>query len=128
MEDRVVSYILGELSEQEQFQFESEYFADEEKFQLLQATRADLMDAYVAGKLSADKHQKLEMHLRNSPGQRHYLDFAEVLTEYMTKREGADAQAAAPAQKKDASLWQSITAFLSARNFALQFSLAAIAV
>src|SRR5437763_15441052 len=127
MEERLISYLLGELSEQEQIRLESEYLGDKEKFELLQVARDDLMDAYVAGKLSADKRKQFETHLLDSPGQRQQVDFAEVLTEYMAKREGADAQAAAPAQKKDSSIWESIMALWRARNFVLQFSLAAIA-
>src|SRR5438094_146343 len=120
MEDRVVSYILGELSEQEQLQFESEFFANEEKFQLLQATRADLMDAYVDGKLSEKQRKQIEMHLLDSPGQRQYLEFAEVLTEYISTKELKNAPVAVALQKKDKSIWESITAFFRARNFALQ--------
>jgi hypothetical protein len=128
MEERLVSYILGELSEQEQIELESEYFADKEKFKLLESVRDDLMDAYVGGRLSQKQRKQFEMSFLSSPGQQQYVDFAEVLGEYMTKREGAQVQTAVPVVKVHTPWWQPIIEFFRVGNPVLQFSLAAIAL
>src|SRR5262245_54535819 len=112
MEKLLVSYVLGELSEQEQIELESEYFADAKKYNLLRCVRNDIMDAYVDGKLSKKQRKQLEIHLQNSPGQSQCLDFAEVLAKYISMRVPADAAVAVSAKERTVSLWQSIAAFL----------------
>ena len=122
MEKLLVSYVLGKLSEQEQIELESEIFADAKKYNLLRCVRNDIMDAYVDGKLSKKQRNQLEIHLQNSPGQRQYLDFAEVLAKYISMREQASVKV------RTVSLWQSIAAFLHRVNPILQLSMATLIV
>jgi anti-sigma factor RsiW len=128
MEETLVSYVLGELSEREQIELESEYFSEIKKFNLLRCVRDEVMDAYVDGKLSQKQRKQFELHLQNFPGHRRQLDFAEVLAKYISLREQADAATAVSVEKRTVSLWQSIAAFLRGANPILQFSFATLVV
>src|SRR4029078_12026711 len=91
MEERLVSYILGELSAEEQIELESEYFSDKKKYNLLRCGRDDLVDAYVDGRLSEKQRKQFELQLLNSPGHRQSVLFAEVLANYISMRGQAEA-------------------------------------
>ena len=55
-----VKYLLGHLSEEEQVQVEDRAFADADYLSVLEATEADLIDAYVRGALSQPDRRSFE--------------------------------------------------------------------
>jgi hypothetical protein len=59
-EDMCERYILGELSEGDQEQFEAAYFADDAFFEKYLAFKTDLLDLYSRGQLPEEKRQKFE--------------------------------------------------------------------
>ena len=61
-EDVCERYILGELSEGDQGQFEAAYFADDAFFEKYLAFKTELLDLYSRGQLPEEKRQKFENH------------------------------------------------------------------
>ena len=55
-----VKYLLGKLTEDEQVELEDRAFADADYLSALQATEADLIDAYVRGELSQSDRRSFE--------------------------------------------------------------------
>src|SRR5215471_18374919 len=72
-------YILGQLSEEERSQVEEEYFADSGFFEEMVAVENDLIDSYVAGRLSGVELQQFENHFLSSPEHRERVEFARSL-------------------------------------------------
>jgi hypothetical protein len=112
---RRAHYLLGELTPEEQEAFELEYFRDDESFDLTQAADDDLLDAYVAGTLDAERSRRLREQLRASPFRRARVEAARA---FRTALERAGRRTA-PA-RGHTRLWPSLAAGLAA---ALVFSL-----
>lgn len=77
----ILRYLLGELSEAEQEQFEEEYFADPQLFQQLQEARNDLMDSYVRDELPAAQRARFEQYFLASPRRRERVELARALAQ-----------------------------------------------
>lgn len=75
----MIRYLLGELSNEEQIELETEYFTDPERFDMLQAVEHDLAEGYVSGKLSIADREKFERHYLTVPARRDYLRFFQTL-------------------------------------------------
>ena len=78
-------YLLGQLPEQEQSDFESRYFADDNFFEELLTIEDDLRDAYVRGELSKPDSEAFERRLLISPDQKHRQEFALTLCQYLSQ-------------------------------------------
>ena len=76
-------YLLGRLSEPQTSKLESEYVADEERFEEILAVEDDLRDAYVRGQLSSSDREAFEKRFLILPDQRQKLEFAKVLHRYL---------------------------------------------
>lgn len=61
-----VRYLLGQLSEQEEKTFEDSFFADDEVFEDLKISEAEVIDAYVANELTDRQRKHLEQRLAAS--------------------------------------------------------------
>jgi hypothetical protein len=61
-DNRVVAYLLGQLSEQEAEQFEDECLAQECWPPQIEAVEDDLIDEYLHGELSREQHQSFELN------------------------------------------------------------------
>src|SRR5215831_11007555 len=72
-------YILGQLSEEERARVEEEYFADSDFFEEMVAVENDLIDSYVAGRLSGVELQQFENHFLSNPEHRERVEFARSL-------------------------------------------------
>jgi anti-sigma factor RsiW len=77
--DQVIAYLLHEMPEDEREAFGERWFTDPELSEDLRMTEADLLDAYVRGKVSAERRKKIERWLLGSPTQGQKLDFARAL-------------------------------------------------
>jgi len=71
-----VRYLLGELSEEEERNFESRYFANDQLFEELQIAESEVIDAYVSDRLPAQARKHLEQRLAKSPRLRERVAFA----------------------------------------------------
>ena len=86
MDTRITSYLLGELSEEEQIKFEEEYFSDDVKFLQFQAAQNDLLDAYARKTLAQPQRERFEKYSLSSPWIRQRADLAQALTTYVDQQ------------------------------------------
>jgi hypothetical protein len=106
-EERLIAYLLGELSEPEQDAVEASYVGDAQAFERLLAAEEDLIDTYVAGGLPADRRLRFERHfLQASPERRERVAFARALAR--------QAPAAVPETPRPRYTWLGVAALLTA--------------
>ncbi len=91
----MVSYLLGEMSEDKQARFEDRYFADDELFEQMVIVKEELIDAYVRGHLDRRERERFERNFLNSPERREQVAFAQALRQKLSGL-GAEAPASAP--------------------------------
>jgi hypothetical protein len=78
-DDRRVRYLLGRLPEDEQEALERDALGDDERFEALLAAEDDLIDAYVAGRLSGEDARSFEVLFLAVPARRERVEFARSL-------------------------------------------------
>ena len=127
--ERMIRYLLGELSTEEQVEMETEYFSDPEKFNLLQTLENDLIEGYVNGKLSNGVRERFEAHYLSIPSRREQVQFFHSLAKAipMVREQPLPARAVDQSVivKSDANWWRSISAFFSGLKLSHKFSYAA---
>jgi len=74
-----VKYLLGKMTEEEQGDVEDRAFADADYLSALEATEADLIDAYVRGELSQSDRRSFEFRFLTSRERRRKVEFARAL-------------------------------------------------
>ena len=74
-----VKYLLGNLTDEEQAQIEDRAFADGDYLSSLEATEADLVDAYVRGELSQADRRSFENRFLTVPERLRKVEFARAL-------------------------------------------------
>lgn len=84
--EELTRYLLGEMSEEEQMQLEMHYFADPQMFAELCSWRNNLIDAYVAGQLSASLRGRFESGIEKSWAMNERIRFAETLQKALEQR------------------------------------------
>lgn len=93
MGDRITSYLLGELSEEEQTKFEEEYFSDDVKFLQFQAAQNDPLDAYARKTLAQAQLERFEKYSLSSPWLKRRADLAQALTTYVDQQRINESEA-----------------------------------
>jgi hypothetical protein len=94
-----VRYLLGELSEPEEKTFEDSFFADDDVFEDLKISEAEVIDAYIANELTQKQRKHLEQRLAASPRLQARVAFARTLSQAIAAdkpvqhREGHDEPA-----------------------------------
>jgi hypothetical protein len=78
-EERIVRYLMGELSEQEQVELEDRAFADQKVLQEILSVEQDLIDDYVSGDIPEEKRNGFETHFLASAERRKKFAFAKAL-------------------------------------------------
>jgi hypothetical protein len=78
----MVQYLLGSFSEEETENVEELSFVDNEFAVRLSAVENDLIDNYVKGKLSGEKHERFNSHYLASPRRRKKVKTAQVFHIY----------------------------------------------
>ena len=89
-----VKYLLGNLTEEEQVQVEDRAFADGEYLSALEATEADLIDAYVRGELSPSHRRSFELRFLTSRERRRKVEFARALATITSEAKAQESPAA----------------------------------
>ena len=89
-----VKYLLGNLTEEEQVQVEDRAFADGDYLSALEATEADLIDAYVRGELSQSDRRSFELRFLTSPERRRKVEFARALATITSESKTQESRAA----------------------------------
>lgn len=99
-EDRLVRYLLGELSAQERENIEKQYFQNDTLFQELLHVESDLIYDYVNGELSPERHIKFESQILSTPQGRRKVESSRALLNSMPEN--------AVEVVKKAPWWQSL--------------------
>lgn len=127
-EDKIVRYLLGDLSEEEQMEIEDRAFQDRQYRQTLQAVENDLIDEYAQGKLSGSERRQFENRFLASAERRRKVEFARALasvTPEFAEIEKDTPPVIAPAVVS----WQSaLRVFLRGLRPAVKLSMAAAAL
>jgi len=89
-----VKYLLGNLTEEEQVQVEDRAFADGDHLSSLEATEADLIDAYVRDELSQSDRRSFELRFLTSPERRRKVEFARALATITAESKTQESPAA----------------------------------
>jgi len=98
-DERALRYLLDELPGGERDVFEEEYFADDDTHAALRATEDELIDAYCAGTLPAERARRFEERYLATPEGRERVAFAQSLARY-----AAAQKAPAPARPRSSGL------------------------
>jgi anti-sigma factor RsiW len=121
--DRLVRYLLGELSAEERQSIEEQYFQDDKFFQELLFIEDDLIDEYVQGELSAEQRSKFESQVLSTPQGRRKVESSKALLSSVLE----DVEVAEADGKEDrASWWQSLWRSVRGKNRVWQLSFAAV--
>jgi hypothetical protein len=99
---QMTRYLLGELSDAEQEEFEARYFEDPRLFSQLADLEDVLVDDYVRARLTPEVRGRFETHYLADPARRARVRFAEAL---VTAVDRAGAHAAPSATESDPARW-----------------------
>ncbi|MGH9762473.1 MAG: hypothetical protein ACREDR_36515, partial [Blastocatellia bacterium] len=72
----IVNYLFGELADKQAEEFEQQYLADQETFELLEAIEEDLIEDYLSGTLPETDRLLFEQRYLPKPENREKIDFA----------------------------------------------------
>jgi len=99
------SYLLGELSSDEQRQIEEQLLLDSNYMELLLSLEAELIDSYLSGELSEREHEQFQKLFLTSPERQRKLRMTKALKRYVSKQ---TVPTPAPAIKPKRSWWQGL--------------------
>ncbi len=122
-EQLLKSYLLGELSGQEQRRLEELFCNDAQAFERLMAVEDDLIDDFVCGDLSRQQRKRFENHFLISPERRERLALAKALVTAIS----AKAETMAATQQSP-PWWQSTRDFLKLGSPAIRFAMATASI
>lgn len=113
-------YLLGELSESEQFALEERYFTDPQIFTEVLETEAELVDGYARGQLANDVRERFEQSYMAHPARSHRVKFGGTLATKLDQIE----EVLAREQSIFVPWWQRLIATLRGQRPTLRFSIA----
>jgi len=125
-EQKIISYLLGELSEEEQVEIEDRAFADEKVLQEILAVEQDLLDDYVSGDIPAEKRRSFETHFLASEERRKKVAFAKALATVVNATPAPQEERAVVNVAPDSSWRTALTAFFARPMTAYSFALASL--
>ena len=123
-EDRVKNYLLGEMSEAEQIQFEDAYFIDETRLEQLLAIEDEIINDYLRDELSSEHRRRFEQYFLTTPERTARLEFARDLLGAIYESRPTTANASMAPERRS-RWWQALLARLRMRNLVLAFAAAA---
>jgi tetratricopeptide (TPR) repeat protein len=90
-EGRIRDYLLGDLPQEEQQQFEERLLAGDDLVDRLMLVEDELIDDYLFGALSSHQRERFEDHFLKAPGRRRKLELARQLVKYASSWSAAVA-------------------------------------
>jgi hypothetical protein len=131
MEEKIIiSWLLGELKEEDDLQMECELLADEEKFNQVLSLQNDLLDRYTNNKLTASQRESFERRLKASPWLQRRVTKSVLLDKYISSLAPNSATDVVPAQTTPSivdneskfqswwrSFWQTVDAFSTSNRY-----------
>lgn len=109
----MAGYLLGEMSDDEQAQFETRYLANDALFEQMLLVKEELIDAYVRNHLDAGTREKFERHFLASPEGQKEVAFARGLREKLSEPQ------LTPLAKTQTARWSARFASLPIREIGL---------
>ncbi|MEW6736116.1 MAG: hypothetical protein AB1489_32785 [Acidobacteriota bacterium] len=82
-EEQVISYILGELSEEEQIVLEEQYFSNEDVFEQALAIEDELIDAYVKDKLPEHLQKRFSTRFVANSIYKDRIEIAKIINRHL---------------------------------------------
>src|SRR5258708_1812066 len=79
-------YLLRQLTDEKQQEFEKRLLVDTDLFEELEVTEAELIDEYVAGKITGVERSQFEAQFLTTPARQQDLRFAKALSRYVGTR------------------------------------------
>ena len=118
-------YLLGELTEAEQEQFEKAYFGDDQLFERFLAVKDELVDSYARDELAGRERERFEQHFMATPSRRDRVNNArEFISAVSALTPQESRQGAKPSQSKSGtSPWQSFLRFFGPGRLVAQGAL-----
>jgi hypothetical protein len=132
-DERMVRYLLGELSAEERQSVEEQYFQDDRLFEDFLAVEGELIDGYVQGELPEEVRGKFEAQFLSTPQGRRKVELSRALMGAILDEPAqvvaaqAEAEAGAEPEARP-SWWQALWQSLRRRNTVWQLSFAGIAL
>jgi hypothetical protein len=134
-QENIRLYLLGLLPQEEQQPLEESLLTDAALYEELLIVEDELIDQYLAGELTGRERDAFEAHFINAPERRQQVRFADTLRRYVADK-GAVVASATTAESSEVYVQgattgrqsRSLVSWLSTRNPALAFSLAAAAL
>src|SRR5215471_4881323 len=111
-EGRLVRYLLGDLSEEEQVEIEDHAFGDPQHLLYLQAVESDLIDEYVRDRLTKSERRQFEDRFLASAERRRKVDFARALASVAPEFRTMDSTVRADLAPRPVKWQTSLAAFL----------------
>lgn len=121
-------YLLDELTEAEQTQFEEAYFVDDLLFERFLAVKDDLIDSYARHELAGRERERFEQHfLANQPRRERVNDAREFIRAVSgLPSKARENTAKTPKRNLGASGWQSFLRLFAPGRLVTQGALAAL--
>jgi hypothetical protein len=126
-EERLVRYLLGELSEAEQLRLEELFFTEEDFFEQLSALEHELRYDYAQGKLAPPQRELFEKRFLTSTQERRGVERASAILHTLESAKAKRVAAGVP-EPKQQGLWQALTTFFSSQGAAVRFAFATTAL
>jgi hypothetical protein len=105
--ETIKSYLLGSLEESSKTQLEEQLLNDAKLFEELEITEDELVDQYVAGRLSGDDKARFESHFLVTPDRVRKTQFGRTFRRYLEVNDTADVpDATRPKFKNLFALWR----------------------
>src|SRR3712207_2093541 len=93
-DERIIAYLLNELSEEESEQFEDECFAAEAWPPEINLAEEDLIDAYLRNELTAERRQRFEQNYLTTEERQERVRVAAALLHHIDERNAASGATA----------------------------------
>jgi len=87
-------YLLGDLKGSDQENCEEKFMTGEASLAEIEAAEDDLLDEYLAGRLTENERVQFEQHFLSTPARKQKLRFAKVFHRYVASHQPAAAAAA----------------------------------
>jgi anti-sigma-K factor RskA len=127
-EKQITSYLLGDLSEEEESRIEERFLRDVEYRESIQAVEDDLIDEYVRGELTPSGREQFEKRFMSLPHRRQRVEFAKALTKAFAEPHALAAVRDTSAVDARELIQSSLLNFLRTPKWAFRFAMAALAV
>jgi len=118
-------YLLGQMSQEEATEFESEFFADDDLFEEMSSLENDLIDSFVRGELSERERRQFETGYITCQARRENVEFARQLLTHIEEPQQAFSSAKLNVAQERSKRLHSFASYWLPR---LAFAIALIAI